>query len=391
MSGSPVVPGTPSETSVRDLARTGSQALAVRSAALVRRGLRDLARDSNWLIRKVFTGPVSHAAVSTDGQVCTFSPQIRHGSQSLTLFDIERCVPTLTLSLSTGADAPGVDSPARFAWSPDARYLLGSWPAQSPAQGAALQLFDLHAKMLVGAFGKYSRVPSDIAWSPSGSLAVSSCGGENPSLDLWRMHHQSAGQGASLPASASPLQQLRVPDWIEQQAVQADSGEAGTFSGYGKVAFSPDEKSLAAVVEIGGEWADDLIVFLGATTLGKKFVFEAQGRVTDLAWSNDGNRIVYCSAGQAYGIDPVSAESASLPFGGEQCAWHPHLAICLFFSSWLRSSAKGRLFLADMNRIHVFDEYPAEGVLGLRWSQDGSKAYAITSEGLAYIYEPELL
>jgi len=39
----------------------------------------------------------------------------------------------------------------------------------------------------------------------------------------------------------------------------------------------------------------------------------------------------------------------------------------------------------------VFDEYPAEGILDLRWSLDGSKAYAITNEGLAYIYEPELL
>jgi hypothetical protein len=113
--------------------------------------------------------------------------------------------------------------------------------------------------------------------------------------------------------------------------------------------------------------------------------------VTDLTWSIDGTRLVYCSAGQSYGIDPVSAESTALPFGGEQCAWHPHLPICLFFSSWLRSSAKGRLFLVDMNRISVFDEYAAEGVLDLSWSEDGAKAYAITNDGLGYIYEPELL
>jgi hypothetical protein len=35
----------------------------------------------------------------------------------------------------------------------------------------------------------------------------------------------------------------------------------------------------------------------------------------------------------------------------------------------------------------VFDEYAAEGVVDLRWSRDGSKAYAVTADGLAYIYE----
>jgi WD40 repeat protein len=367
----------------RDLARTGSQALAVRSAALVRRGLRDLARNSNWLIRKVFDGPVSHAAVSPDGQVCTLSPQIRQGAQSLTLFDVERCVPTLTLSLSAQSGGAG-DSPARFAWSPDARYLLAAWGVQA----GTVEMFDLQAKMLAGMFGEFSRVPSDIVWSPSGALVATSCKSGKPSLDVWGVQPRS---GPSRDAIAEPLAQLRVPDWSELDNAEMQSGETGTFAGYGRIAFSPDEKSLACAVEIGGEWADDMIVFLDARTFRKKLVLGAQGRVTDLAWSNDGNRLVYCSAGQAYGIDPLSAECTPLPFGGEQCAWHPHLPICLFFSSWLRSSAKGRLFLADMNRIHLFDEYPAEGILDLRWSLDGSKAYAITNEGLAYVYEPEIL
>jgi WD40 repeat protein len=371
------------DTRTRELARTGTQGLAVRSAELVRRGLRDLARDSNWLIRKVFQGPVSHAAVSPDGQVCTLTPQIRCGAQSLTLFDVERCVATLTLSFAPQDDG-GEDSRARFAWSPDARYLLAAWGARA----GAIQLFDLQAKTHSGSFGHFSRVPSDIVWSPSGTMVASGCGGEKPSVELWRMQPQHSGIGS---AAAAPLHKIFSPDWPELRDAEMESGESGIFSGYGRVAFSPDEKSLAKVLEISGEWADDLIVFLKTPNLEKTITFEAQGRVTDIAWSNDGNRLVYCSAGQAYGIDPVSAECTSLPFGGEQCAWHPHLPICLFFSSWLRSSAKGRLFLADMNRIAVFDEYPAEGILDLRWSADGSKAYAINSDGMAYIYEPELL
>ena len=40
------------------IVHTRSQSLAVRSAApLVARGLRDLARDSNWLVRKLFSAP----------------------------------------------------------------------------------------------------------------------------------------------------------------------------------------------------------------------------------------------------------------------------------------------------------------------------------------------
>jgi len=376
---------TPKQAPAHELARVSSRGLAVRSAALIRRGLRDLARDSNWLIRKVFQGPVTQAAVSPDGQVCTISPQVRQGAHSLTLFDVERCVPTLTLSLTAEIDDPDeVNPPARFAWSPDGRYLLRA----RGSRGSELQLFDLQAKTFSGVFGNFAHTPSFIAWSPSAAFVASSTRGRSASLDLWQMHLPSTAPGDAV---AKRVQQLGVPDWIEPRSADGESSEAGRFSGYGRIMFSPDERHIAATVEIGGEWADDLIVFLDVATLQKKSVFEAQGRITDLAWSNDGQRLVYCSAGQAYGIDPLSAESSVLPFGGEQCAWHPHLPICLFYSSLLRSSAKGRLFLADMNRISVFDEYPAEDVLNLRWSADGSKAYAISSDGLAYIYEPELL
>ena len=52
---------------------------------------------------------------------------------------------------------------------------------------------------------------------------------------------------------------------------------------------------------------------------------------------------------------------------------------------------KGQLFLVDLNRMAVYDEYPAEGIVHLRWSPDGSKAYAIANDGLAYIDDPPLI
>jgi hypothetical protein len=49
------------------------------------------------------------------------------------------------------------------------------------------------------------------------------------------------------------------------------------------------------------------------------------------------------------------------------------------------------LFLVDLSRMEVFDEYAAEGIVILSWNGDGSKAYAATQNGMAYIYEPTLL
>jgi WD40 repeat protein len=145
------------------------------------------------------------------------------------------------------------------------------------------------------------------------------------------------------------------------------------------------------VVEIRGDWADDSIVLVDAATLAKKNVFHAQGHVTDVAWTPDSSQIVYCASGQAYRLDVNTLTSEPLPFGAEFCACHPHLPLCLCFSSWLKNSAKGRLFIADLSTQNVFDEHAAENIAHLRWSSDGSKAYAVTSNGMAYIYEPSLI
>jgi hypothetical protein len=120
-------------------------------------------------------------------------------------------------------------------------------------------------------------------------------------------------------------------------------------------------------------------------------VFQAQGHITDLTWTPDSKQIVYCAAGQAYQLDEQSMCFESLPFGAELCVCHPHLPLCLCYSSWLKNSAKGRLFLVDLSRKTMFDEYAAEGIVDLRWSVDGSKAYAMTRDGMAYIYEPPLI
>src|ERR1700757_1742419 len=131
------------------IARTGTRALAVRSSALVARGLRDLARDSNWLIKKVFTGRSQHLAVSPAGQVCAISEHVHHGTAQVALYDIELSVPTMTLAPPAGEVSSSPEPGAVFSWSPNARYLAGA----SSAWPSGLHLFDLQGKLYLGKIG----------------------------------------------------------------------------------------------------------------------------------------------------------------------------------------------------------------------------------------------
>src|SRR5580698_7833704 len=127
---------------------TASRGLALRSAALVVRGLRDMARDSNWLIKKVFPGYTPRLAISATGALSLIAPPDHGGSQRVVLYDIERTGPTLALAVPHEADGPAAgvaavqDFAAAFAWSPNARHLVAAWGAWQ----AALHIFDLQGK-----------------------------------------------------------------------------------------------------------------------------------------------------------------------------------------------------------------------------------------------------
>jgi WD40 repeat protein len=368
---------------------TQTQALALRSAALVTRGLRDLARDSNWLIKKVFAGRSSQLAVSPAGELCALSPLVRHGTERIALYDIERGVPTLGLVVPGEPDVCPMGLPAAFAWSPTARHLVAAWGGWLPE----LHVFDLHSKVFLGGFGDFNSFPANLAWSDSGKyFAAASRGGGEARLRLWPAAQPA---GSAMPFAADAAAELHAPapaeNWLAPATDETESAGEITFAGFGRLAFSPGETILAAVAEIEGDWADDSIVLLQVPNFARKTIVAAQGRVTDLAWTPDNRQLIYCSGGQAYRVSAQTRQSEALPFGAELCAVHPHLPIALCFSSLLKNSAKGRLFLVDLNRLAIFDEYAAEAVVNLRWSQDGSRAYAATNDGLAYLYEPPLL
>ncbi|MGD0962371.1 MAG: hypothetical protein ABSA57_00560 [Candidatus Acidiferrales bacterium] len=185
--------------------------------------------------------------------------------------------------------------------------------------------------------------------------------------------------------------ELGPPDGVERQTYEAEFGDDGAFSGYGSTVFSPNGKLLASAVQIQGEWADDSILIAEVPGLQEQTVAQAQGHITSLSWTPDGQGIVYCAAGQAYRLAVDTRESEPLTAAAEICACHRYRPLCLCFSSWLKNSAKGQLFLLDLNRTSVYDEHPAEGIVHCRWIADGSKAYAVSQDGLAYIYEPPLI
>jgi WD40 repeat protein len=385
------------EKSAQQIVPAPAQALVIRSAALAARGLRDLSRDSNWLVKKVFSGRAPQLAVSPAGQICALSPLVRQGSESIALYDVELCVPLLALAVpgDPGFAAPG--KPAAFAWSSNGQHLVAAWGGWLPE----LHAFDLNAKKFLGAFGDFANFPSHLAWSEAGNcFAATSDGVEDARVRLWNVAPQTSGEMPFAAEAACELTLRQCSDWPEWREVAAaedrgatdgDFVDGAALAGFGRAAFSPDEGSLACVVEVDGEWADDSIAVLEVPSLRKQSVFHAQGNITDLAWTYDSRQIIFCSAGQASRLAADTMEPEALPFGAELCACHPHLPICLCFSSWLKNSAKGRLFLVDLNRSRIFDEHAAEGVVDLRWSTDGSTAYAVTADGMAYIYEPPLL
>lgn len=358
-----------------------AQSLAVRSAALVARGLRDLARDSNWLVRKLFTGQTRNLSISPAGQVAAISQVPQFGIPRLSIYDIENSAPVLAIPVPNEPPICPPNLPAAFAWSPDAKHLVAAWGGWQPK----LHVFNLLSRTLSATFAEFANVPKNVAWSGNGKYFAAASDGKKPQLSIRNT------PGAASSATAAPLAELGIPGCVERQTYEAEFGDEGAFGGYGSTAFSPNAEFLASVVQIQGEWADDSILIADVPGLRQQTAAPAQGHITSLSWTGDGQNIVYCAAGQTYRLSMHTRNSEQLSAPAELCACHPHLPVCLCFSSWLKNSAKGQLFVVDLNRMVVYDEYPAEGIVQLRWSPDGSKAYAVAHDGLAYIYDPPLI
>ena len=360
----------------REIVRGQSTAITVLSSSLVLRGLREFPQTSRWNIKQVFAGPRPYLSVSPLGHVAAYSAASRELSQRIEISDLELTGAPSVIRIPYEPLVARPDFPASFAWSPTGESLIaasGTWQPE-------LHCFDTRAGKFAGRFGPFRVFPAHLGWSDGGRYFVAaSDGSENATLMLWMV--------GDSPEAFEPLSQLDRGTFAGAPSENDASGDRGNFWGFGATAFCPGDKLLATVLEFDGDWSDDSIVLVRPPTLETVGKFDTTGHVTDLSWSSDARRLVFCASGQAYSLDAESGNASSLPFAAELCHCHPSLSLCAFYNSWLKSSAKGRIFIADLQRNTIIDECWAEGIASLRWSQDGHTLYAVAHDGTAYLFD----
>lgn len=362
-----------------EIARAQTKAIAVLSSSLVLRGIREFPQTSRWNVRQAFAGARADVSVSLLGRVAAYSAATRESSQRIEIADLERSAEPVPIAVPDEPFIAYPDFPAAFAWAPCEQSLVaasGTWQSE-------LHLFDPRSGAFLGRFGAFRVYPTHLCWSPGGQyFAAASDGSENAKLTLWM-----PGNG---PEKFEPLCEMDRSVFAESAAPGEGESDQGNFYGFGATAFRPDERMLATALEFDGDWSDDAILFVRVPTLEISRRFETTGHVTQFSWSSDGRRLVFCSSGQAYSLDLDSEAITSLPFAAEMCQCHPTLSLCAFYNSWLKNSAAGRIFVADLQRNTVIDECRAEGIGDIRWSNDGRTLYAVARNGTAYLFDCQL-
>lgn len=362
------------------IARAQSKAITVLSSSLVLRGLREFPHTSRWSVKQAFSASGAQASISSAGRVAFYSAATRTSSQRIEIADLELSAPSKTIAVPDEPFIARPDFPAVFAWSPNETQLVAATGTWQPE----LHLFDARSPALLGRFGPFRVYPIHLCWSCGGQyFAAASDGSENSKLTLW-MPGNSAEE-------FDPLCEMDRCAFIDSQASAEGDDEQGSFYGFGATAFRGDERMLATVLEFDGDWSDDSIILARVPTLEIADRFETTGHVSQLSWSPDGQRIILCASGQAYSLDLNRKSIDSLPFAAEMVQCHPSLPLCGFYNSWLKNSAAGRIFIADLQAKTILDECRAEGIVDIRWSGDGRVFYAVTEDGTAYLFESPLL
>lgn len=360
----------------QEIVSVANRAITVLSSPLVLRGLRELPQNSRWTVRQAFPEPRTHLAISADGHIAAYSAASRELSQRVEISDIELSGEPIPVVVPDEPFVARPDFPAAFAWSPQGRLLAsasGTWQPE-------LHLFAAGSAKFAGRFGAFRVYPAHLCWSGGGKyLAVSSDGSEKGKLTLWM-----AGDSAQ---EFEPLCEMDGASTAAAVGGAEDEAGKSAFFGYGAVAFRPDEKLLATAIEFDGDWSDDLLILVRVPTLEISGTFETTGQITQLSWSHDAGTLIFCASGQAYSLDPACGEINPLPFAAEMCQCHPSRPLCAFYNSWLKNSAAGRIFIADLRTNAVIDGCRAEEIADIKWSSDGRTLYCAARDGVAYLFD----
>jgi WD40 repeat protein len=355
-----------------------TQSLAVRTATLVRRGIRDLAVETHWRARKVSSARHGAVAVSAFGRMAALEVAAARSRVSLTVEDLEEGseVESLPLAIESVAEAGLGISVAR--WSPDGRYLLVASPDWNPEA----HLFDVELRSCLRTYPIPS-LDDSFAWSPNGNLfglaSAADC-----SVNIWVCRNAAPQLDETPDGSLDPSLAIR------NDSAEAQPDDVAVLSGFGPMAFSSVSGLVAVALRFPEEWADDHILLAAARSLASGTIVPIQGNATDMSWDARGENLIFCAGGKVFAANLASRSIIPLPFNAEICRCHPILPICACYSSWLKDSANGRLFITEARTGRVIDECDAEGVVDLCWSVDGERVYAVTRDGLAYIYDHSL-
>ena len=355
------------------------QALAIRTAALVRRAIRDIGRESNWVETRIFSGRRACAAVSPSGKVSVFLSTGNSGALRLAIYDLASQIPPDSLP---APEAKG-DNPngpiSSLAWSPTGRILL----AASNMSANQLQIFDATSKTHLDTFNVPELPNAAFAWSPNGNSFGAAFAADR-TLRVWNCD-------AELPAMAAiPIGSLDASPSLAAVAIGESAEDEVVFAGFGPMAFNPDGTQVALALKCVGDWADDFLLVASVPGMRRDLFVPVHGNITALSWSGDGRTLVYCAGGRAFAVPEGSFEACPLPFTAELARCHPTRPLCACYSSWLKNASKGRLFIADLREGRILDEYSAEGVVDICWSYDAQQVYAVTHDGLAYVFERTL-
>jgi len=363
-------------TNTSELATRKTQSLAVRTASLVRRGLRDLTPDMHWRARKVSSARDGAVAVSPFGRMAAL--QTPRGRVSLTVEDLENETEIEALPLQIDSvTEPGLGIYVAR-WSPDGRFLLVASPDWSPEA----HLFDVEALSCVHTYPIPS-LDDSFAWSPNGALFGLASAAEC-TVNIWLCRNAAPELDDVPHGSLDPSLAIR------NDSAEAQPGDVAVLSGFGPMAFSSVGGLVAVALRFPEEWADDHILLASAPSMTSGTIVPIQGNATDMSWDARGENLIYCAGGKVFAANLESRGIIPLPFNAEICRCHPIAPVCACYSSWLKHSANGRLFITEMRTGRVLDECDAEGVVDLCWSVDGERVFAATRDGLAYIYDRSL-
>jgi WD40 repeat protein len=355
-----------------------TQSLAVRTASLVRRALRDLTVETHWRVRKVSAARHGTVAVSPFGRMAALDTPPGRGRISLTVEDLETESDAEVLPLALEGVAAAALGICVVRWSPDGRYLLAASPDWTPEA----HLFDVENVSCLRTYPIPS-LDDSFAWSPNGNLfglaSAADC-----SVNIWLCRKAAPALDETPHGSLDPSLAIR------NDSAEAEPGEVAVLSGFGPMAFSSASGLVAVALRFPDEWADDHILLAAAPSLTTGTIVPIQGNATDMSWDARGENLIFCAGGKVFAANLASRAIVPLPFNAEIARCHPILPICACYSSWLKDSANGRLFITEARTGRIVDECDAEGVLDLCWSADGERVYAVTRDGLAYIYDRSL-